>query len=71
MQRCDHCRFFYAHPPAESPDQIVISNDSIRGGGECRCLPPVRAERDPLSRFPVVANDCWCGRFEPAHSGTP
>lgn len=71
MRRCDHCRYFRPYPPADEPDQMIFSGDEIRGGGECRRNPPTLAERDflavfPIACFPIVANDCWCGHFEPS-----
>jgi hypothetical protein len=65
MRRCDQCQFFFAYPPAESPDRISFSGDQIRGGGECRCNPPVATEElQPIGSFPVVFYDYWCGRFD-------
>jgi hypothetical protein len=67
MRRCDQCQHFSADPSAGTPEQIIISGDGIRGGGECRRHPP----RDPqkpipwLAEFPVVACEWWCGEFQP------
>ena len=64
MRRCDRCQFFYPHPPAKLPDQMVITADEIYGGGQCRRHTPVRDEDNfGLAHFPVVMSDCWCGEF--------
>jgi len=65
MRRCDQCQFFFAYPPAESPDRISFSGDQIRGGGECRCNPPVATDEiRSIGSFPIVFNDYWCGQFD-------
>ena len=64
MKRCDRCRFYHAHPPARSSDEMVFAHDGVYGGGQCRCHPPVRDEIDRGARFPDVPSDFWCGEFE-------
>lgn len=64
MPRCDACRFFHPHPPADEPQAIVIAADRVSGGGECRVRPPVRLKDKILASFPVVYPQWWCGRFE-------
>ncbi|MEQ8785114.1 MAG: hypothetical protein RIC55_02405 [Pirellulaceae bacterium] len=71
MPRCEHCRFFHAHPPASSPGEIVVSGDGIRGGGECRANAPIILPEQIMACFPVVWNDGWCGRFEPVAALPP
>ena len=66
MPRCEQCRFYCAHSPGSDPNTISISAEGIRGGGECRLRPPVQVENETLARLPIVANDSWCGRFEPS-----
>ena len=36
MKRCDRCRFYHAHPPARSADEMVFAHDGVYGGGQCR-----------------------------------
>jgi len=73
MPRCDECRFFHPHPPADRPGQIVVTGNEVLGGGECRRRPPTCMQRDhssvfPLACFPLVAVECWCGEFEDRES---
>jgi len=63
MFRCDNCQFFHPYPPADRPDQIILDADGVRGGGECRAVPPIARDLDPLARFPLVTNEMWCGWF--------
>lgn len=71
MPRCDQCQFFHANPAAGALDAIVVSVDGVRGGGECRRRPPQQSDREtyitfPMARYPIVANDGWCGEFASA-----
>lgn len=64
IARCDRCRFYHANPPSDQPGMVCIGSDGVFGGGECRHMPPVQVQRNDLARFPLVASDMWCGRFE-------
>jgi len=67
MRRCDQCAHFHANPSADTPEQVIVSGDGIRGGGECRRHPPhdPQKARPWLATFPVVCCDWWCGEFNP------
>ena len=67
MKRCDHCRCFYPHPPAQRPDEIVFSAEGTYGGGQCRRYPPRDEGEFNLARFRTVACDWWCDEFAPAN----
>jgi len=64
VRRCDCCRFFHAHPPTRSADQVMFTADEILGGGQCRRHPPGRDDEFRLARYPIVSCDWWCGEFK-------
>ena len=64
MPRCDQCRYFHPYPPADKPDQMIMSDDGIRGGGECRLKPPTIVSDQRVASFPIVESGAWCGCFE-------
>ncbi len=78
--RCDVCRLFHAHRPMPVPlpnendtrDPVAMTfsySEGFRGGGECRLQPPVQVEQDETARFPIVADDFWCGQFQDKNTG--
>lgn len=70
MRQCDRCRYYSANPPS-AMQEIIISADGVRGGGECRFNPPsIVYPTDQIAKFPIVFHDSWCGRFEEREHGS-